>query len=238
MPRQHQAGPFCGLEDWIDLVHTRKMNHSEMLRYYGLLRLVPPGVHTILDAGCGKGYMCYLLAQAGYTVHGVDINETSLAIFQHRCQTYGITQAREDLYTYRPPVPFDLVLCQEVLEHLPHPDTALIELARFVAPGGYGILCVPYRENLASKMITDPVTGRQVHKNGHLHSFDPEGFRALFELAGFREVRRQLLTSKRLLNWMGEKKRRLSGFWTGFDRTMNRHFPHRATYMAFLVRKA
>ena len=38
---------------------------------------------------------------------------------------------------------FDAILCTEVLEHLPHPELALQELARVNAPGGTLILTVP-----------------------------------------------------------------------------------------------
>jgi 2-polyprenyl-3-methyl-5-hydroxy-6-metoxy-1,4-benzoquinol methylase len=231
------ATPDCGLEEWIAFTQDRKMNHSEMLRYYGLLSLIPAGVHTVLDAGCGKGYMSYLMSRKGYQVHAVDINTEYLALFAPRCATYGITQAREDLFTYTPRTPFDLVLSQEVLEHIPNYADALKRLAGCVGPGGWGLFCVPYKERLEGKMITDPVTGRRVHKNGHLHSFDPEGFSRTLDESGFRVVKMQLFTNKRLLNWMGNKKRVLSRFWTDFDRFMNHFFPHRATYMAFLVQR-
>lgn len=237
-PPARSALPVIPLEEWIADSRDRKMNHSEMLRYYGLLTMIPAGVHRILDAGCGKGYMSYLLSRRGYQVHAIDLNPAYLAIFADRCAEHGITQAREDLFAYDPPVPFDLVLSQEVLEHLPDYQGALRRLAGCVAPGGWGLFCVPYRERLEDKMVTDPVTGRRAHKNGHLHSFDPEGFCAAIAAAGLDPVRVQLLTSKRLLNWMGETKRALSPFWTSFDRFMNHHFPHRATYLAVLSRKA
>lgn len=229
--------PSCSLEEWIAFTQDRKMNHSEMLRYYGLLTLIPPGVRTVLDAGCGKGYMSYLMSRKGYRVHAIDINTDYLALFAPRCATYGITQAREDLFAYTPPTPFDLVLSQEVLEHIPDYAGALARLGGCVESGGWGLFCVPYKERLEAKMILDPDTGRRVHKNGHLHSFEPAGFTKTLEAAGFRVERMRLFTSKRLLNWMGSKKRVLSRFWTGFDRFMNLFFPHRATYMAFLVQK-
>lgn len=237
MPTGRQAGPYCGLEEWIATTYDRKMHHSEMLRYYGLLSLLPPQALRILDAGCGKGYMSYLLRQRGLTVHAIDIEPASLAVFAARCPVYGITQAQEDFFGYHPTQLFDLVLCQEVLEHLPDPGAALTELARFVNQGGYGVFCVPYRENLEAKMIIDPVTGRRVHKNGHLHSFDPDEFRRLLSTRGFEVLRLQLVTNKRLLNWMGNKKKTLSKLWIAFDRFMNHFFPDRAMYMAFLARK-
>jgi 2-polyprenyl-3-methyl-5-hydroxy-6-metoxy-1,4-benzoquinol methylase len=215
-----KAAPFCGLEEWIAFTQDRKMNHSEMLRYYGLLALIPAGVPTVLDAGCGKGYTSYLMSREGYRVHAVDLNTEYPALF-----------------AYAPPAPFDLVLSQEVLEHIPNYADALKRLAGCVGPGGWGLFCVPYKERLEGKMITDPVSGRRVHKNGHLHSFDPKGFTRTLDASGFRVVKMRLFTNKRLLNWMGNKKRVLSRFWTGFDQFMNHLSPHRANYMAFLVQK-
>jgi ubiquinone/menaquinone biosynthesis C-methylase UbiE len=39
---------------------------------------------------------------------------------------------------------FDVVMCVEVLEHVPHPANALSELARLLKPGGYLILTAPF----------------------------------------------------------------------------------------------
>jgi len=47
----------------------------------------------ILDAGCGSGYMMLELAQKGYTVIGIDLDSTMLALAQDKLNSMGY-QAR------------------------------------------------------------------------------------------------------------------------------------------------
>ena len=45
---------------------------------------------------------------------------------------------------YKRPGEFDAVLCSEVLEHVPHPELALRELARVTKKGGVLLLTAPF----------------------------------------------------------------------------------------------
>ena len=42
----------------------------------------------------------------------------------------------------------DVALCTEVLEHVPHPQVAMAELARTIRPGGVLVLTVPFLARL------------------------------------------------------------------------------------------
>ena len=73
--------------------------------------------NRILDAGCGTGY--YLKALSENDVFGIDISK------------YAISQVREDIKPYckvssiLDPFPekyYDLIVCIEILEHLPEED--------------------------------------------------------------------------------------------------------------------
>ncbi|MDE2180249.1 MAG: methyltransferase domain-containing protein [candidate division NC10 bacterium] len=77
---------------------------------------------TVLDIGCAKGFLVEALRDRGVEAFGLDISE------------YAISQIRDDMRPYcwaasvvDPfPTRYDLVVCMEVLEHLP---TAQAELA-------------------------------------------------------------------------------------------------------------
>jgi len=67
---------------------------------------------------------------------------------------------------------FDALLCTEVLEHLPNPTQALIEMRRVMKPGGVGLFTVPF----VFHYHPDP---------GDFQRFTPEGLRAALVRAGF-----------------------------------------------------
>jgi hypothetical protein len=71
--------------------------------------------HTVLDAGCAMGFLVEALRDRGVEAFGVDVSE------------YALQQVRPDLRGYcwvgsvAEPLPrrYDLIVCIEVLEHLP-----------------------------------------------------------------------------------------------------------------------
>lgn len=93
--------------------------HARVLRWVDFLRPV-----TILDAGCGEGFVLDRL-RGGF---GVDISAPALAYARQRLDD-PVNQAN----LYNLPFAdnsFDLVVCLEVLEHLPEPGHGLAELLR------------------------------------------------------------------------------------------------------------
>ena len=73
---------------------------------------------TVLDAGCAMGFLVEALRDQGVDAFGIDVSE------------YGLSQARADIRPFcrqdsvTEPFPrrFDLIVCIEVLEHLPAAD--------------------------------------------------------------------------------------------------------------------
>jgi SAM-dependent methyltransferase len=70
---------------------------------------------------------------------------------------------------------FDLVISSDILEHVRHPQVALAEIARVLAPGGYHIFTVPLQEPLRSTSIARvdasgevdvPLLPERYHGNG------------------------------------------------------------------------
>lgn len=98
---------------------------------------------TVLDVGCAEGFVSAHLARRfpGLTTFGVDLDVAALArgrtLHPHLRTATGNALA----------LPFarasvDLVVCTEVLEHIPAPERALAELARVTR--GYLLLSVPW----------------------------------------------------------------------------------------------
>ena len=97
----------------------------------------------VLEVGCGEGVVLATLGARlpGTRLDGLELDETALSQARARCP--GATLVRGDACALPfEDQSFDLVVCLEVLEHLPEPGRALRELRR-VASGGC-LLSVPH----------------------------------------------------------------------------------------------
>lgn len=147
--KQHTARRYDTLWGRGDPSQTPPVYH-----YDRVSRLLPEGHLSgrLLDAGCGKGIDTLRLAErSGRLVVGVDISTAGVA--QARSRTRHLPNAhivRADLE--RLPLQgeqFDFVYSYGVLHHLPHPDAALAELVRVLAPGG--LLAIYVYEDFSSR---------------------------------------------------------------------------------------
>lgn len=97
---------------------------------YGMLADVGP--ETVLDAGCGEGFVTAYLAgrDPGLRITGLDASPGAIEYARAR---FGESAEFETGSVYELPYEadrFDAVLCSEVLEHLERPGGALAELRR------------------------------------------------------------------------------------------------------------
>lgn len=91
----------------------------------------------ILEAGCGSTSMLRFPDSARLT--GIDISQDQLDR-----NTRIHEKILGDIEAY--PLPestFDVIVCWDVLEHLPHPERALANFARAIRPGGLILLAFP-----------------------------------------------------------------------------------------------
>jgi 2-polyprenyl-6-hydroxyphenyl methylase/3-demethylubiquinone-9 3-methyltransferase len=91
-----------------------------------------------VDLGCGGGLLAEPLARAGATVVGVDLSGASVReARRHGSGVGSLHYARGD--ALRAPLPdgiAELVLCADVLEHVPRWPDVVAEAARLLRPGG------------------------------------------------------------------------------------------------------
>ena len=97
---------------------------------------------VILDAGCGSGYKCLLLAEAnpGAKIVGVDISKKSIELAQHRLEYHGFTNVEFHVLSLESlsqlNIKFDYINCDEVLYLLPNPSLGLQAMKSVLKPGG------------------------------------------------------------------------------------------------------
>ncbi|QKD84075.1 methyltransferase domain-containing protein [Thermoleptolyngbya sichuanensis A183] len=117
--------------------------HSLVTAYYRRYgRVIDPQDRLILDAGCGSGYKCLMLAEAnpGAKIVGMDLSEKSVEMTQQRLAHHGFDQVEcyagliEDLPNLG--IQFDYINCDEVLYLLPDPLTGLQAMRSALKPDG------------------------------------------------------------------------------------------------------
>lgn len=111
-------------------------------RIDSLARLVPTPAR-ILDAGCGSGVLCRILADRGCTVAGVDLVPSRVA-WSKRITPEAEFQCG-DVRSFQFGKRFDVVICSEVLEHfgIKERPPALKNLVGHLESGGTLIVTVP-----------------------------------------------------------------------------------------------
>jgi ubiquinone/menaquinone biosynthesis C-methylase UbiE/DNA-binding transcriptional ArsR family regulator len=103
-----------------------------------LLRLMPPMV--IADMGAGEGAFALLLAQRARKVIAVDSSARMIEVGRDQAQRAGIKNIEYRLGDMEEipigPGEVDVVFFSQSLHHALHPERALAETARVLAPGG------------------------------------------------------------------------------------------------------
>jgi ubiquinone/menaquinone biosynthesis C-methylase UbiE/tetratricopeptide (TPR) repeat protein len=140
------ASPFAGLQSPLPLAEIHDFNQRDRDRWMAEQAAgVPPGAR-VLDVGAGTCPYRGLFAHTLYQTHDFKAYEGEKL---GGGNAYGAIDYVSDIAAL--PVPdasFDVVLCTEVLEHVPEPIAALREMARVLRPGGKLILTAPLGSGL------------------------------------------------------------------------------------------
>jgi 2-polyprenyl-3-methyl-5-hydroxy-6-metoxy-1,4-benzoquinol methylase len=136
----------------IDKTHRRTDRSSQ--RFWETVGR-PRGL-TILDFGCGNGWLSVALAKQGNRVHGFDISSVLVQSARQMAEASNVADratfiemAAENL-DY-PDETFDMVIGESILHHTDL-DVALERIRRVLKPGGRAIFLEPLNQNIALKI--------------------------------------------------------------------------------------
>jgi SAM-dependent methyltransferase len=122
----------------MDLTEQKALEcYSDYLEFIKKEQLPPA---RILDIGCGTGWSAWVLANAGYSVVGADLNPEAFEVApmpNMKLQKANIMSLPFQSES------FDIVACYQLLEHIPKPEQALREMLRMVRPNGMIVVVGP-----------------------------------------------------------------------------------------------
>lgn len=158
---------------------------------------------SVIDLACGDGRTTHLLRSLGAIVKPYDLFP-ELCLLDDRPESLDLQRK-----TAIPDEAADMVVLQEVIEHLPNQLFALQEIFRILKPGGEALITTPSRSSLVSKFsylcfesetlkvppcgplesvwMQDRNSDKQYY--GHLWLVGIQQLRTLAMLAGFKSLR-------------------------------------------------
>lgn len=136
---RHSPRPV-GTREYFDEVEARKYlvephipRFAQFPRWQG---------KKVLEIGCGIGTDTISFARHGAQVTAVELSESSLEIAKQRAQVCGVQDRirfclgnAEELTTFLPVEPYDLIYSFGVIHHTPHPGRTIKQMRRYVQPG-------------------------------------------------------------------------------------------------------
>jgi SAM-dependent methyltransferase len=136
-----------GYEDYQGLATEHRK--SLLRRDFRLEKLeeLLPGRGRMLDVGCGNGYRLSVAAEAGWSCVGVE--PSAWAVEQGR-ERFGLDLRQGTLEDASPEGPFDAIMLEDVLEHVPRPRELLSQAEALLAPGGVVVVNLP---NFGSRRV-------------------------------------------------------------------------------------
>ena len=132
--------------DFAFTTNQRGMNTIEMLR-----PLFQRHHRRFLDVGCGQGGFVVSAAQSGFETQGLELVPHLAELSRLNCQDQGIdvnAVIHEDFLKIKLDTlgQFDIITCNDVIEHVHHPEMALRRLAVLLKPGGVLYMEIPNKD--------------------------------------------------------------------------------------------
>lgn len=147
------------------------------------------GGEVMLDVGCGSGASLLEARALGATAFGIeaDLNVKPIAA------ALGLTIHFGNLQDHPfPEQSFDLIVMNQVIEHLPDPDQGLRALSERLRPDGRMVLVFPNTGSLWRRLSGSRWINW--HIPYHLHHFDMQHFERMVRRCGLQVVRSRTIT--------------------------------------------
>ena len=106
----------------------------------------------ILDVGCGAGAFLSMMRDRGWSVHGVEVNESAV----QRAREQGLDVFCGSLdEAMLPTESFDYIRASHSFEHMTRPHETLEEMRRLLKPDGKLLIAVPNYDSLPARTFKE-----------------------------------------------------------------------------------
>lgn len=148
----------------------------------------------IVDVGCGSGELLRLMRDHGdpsWRLAGVDFSEA--AVKKVRAMGIDVYPGRFEAMTWKDAAP-DMIIMNQVIEHLDDPSAVVEKAHRLLKPGGYLIIETPSMEGWDARWFLKRYWGGW-HTPRHWTLYTEDSLVYLLRRVGFNIVERRYLLS-------------------------------------------
>lgn len=155
------------------------------------VNILPPKTlhNTILDFGCGNGLLLNRFTKYGYKCTGYEVDENSIRV----ASSQGYEVLTGDIHDIKTDKKFDIIILNQVVEHLIEPKNVLLHLKNFLTDEGQIIISVPFRDNVDFEYYKDAWSSFQAPT--HLMHFNNKSLDKLLICCGLKVIKRQYASS-------------------------------------------
>lgn len=136
----------------------------------------------LLDIGCGDGKELLRQKENGWDTYGVEINDLAANYVRKHYGLNVFTGIVEDAEF--DDEFFDVIILNNVLEHMSDPKTTLNEIHRILKNDGTLIISIPNADSFEAKKFKKYWTGWDLPR--HLYHFTPKTIKSLLITTGFQ----------------------------------------------------
>jgi len=145
------AYPDLDAGQWLQWSSVPMIELSALDTYQFVKSMLPDPTQTIVEVGCGNGYLCLELARDGHDVIGIDVSPDIIEVAERSSAAHpqppGFGSLRylcADVNTWQAQeARFDCVIFNRSLHHLPALQQTIAEVQRLLKQGGR-IICQDY----------------------------------------------------------------------------------------------
>lgn len=195
-----------------EITTWNRTSHKCKMRDYIVRCLHKRGIRSgkILMCGDGIGADSFFFAQQGYEVTSFDVSRHEVLFAKKMFEEYHMDVTIVDSLDALPKESFDVILCLDVLEHLPDPVDAVRNSTKLLRAGGYFIFSSPFYligKNWPTHLDSNRKYSGQVRvweDAGDMKQVDGTflQYPILFQKRGGEPIPRMSL-GKRLFTWYG-----------------------------------
>jgi 2-polyprenyl-3-methyl-5-hydroxy-6-metoxy-1,4-benzoquinol methylase len=157
--------------------------------------LLSPSVRKsakIFDLGCGSGHLLISLAKDGYDVYGIDVSRASIEQAKQDLSAFGKSEHVQhgDVLDYHAPTKFDVIVMDNVIEHLVPDETPdiLAKCHEMLGEQGYLVVLTPHTFSGPHDVSKHFLPFGAKAEGFHLKEFSFTDMDEFLRRAGFQDV--------------------------------------------------